>query len=165
MSDTVYATVAGFIQFDPREKDFNNQKLREVIVQAAGSQKQVRVTVWPDFADVPLEKGDFIVAQGKAETRQHQGDDGITKVYNNLSASQLLRLPAAERKDTGRSSEPSSAARPIFALRYRHAATRNAPLPIAGSRSRSWRMSCGDLPSTSGCNARRTRKSVIARGV
>ena len=49
--------------------------------------------------------------------------------------------------------------------RNTHAATRNAPLPIAGSTTRSSRISSAVRPSTSGVSVRRTRNSVSACGV
>lgn len=103
-----YATVAGFIQFDVNERDVNGQEVRDVTVRAIGTQKLVKVTVWSDFSDVPLAKGDFIVADGKFSTNEGQAKDGTPITYLNLSASNLLRLEPAERAEREVVNRPSS---------------------------------------------------------
>ena len=89
-----YATVVGFIQFDPNERDANGQEVRDVVVQAVGSGgKNVRLTVWPEHGDTPLAKGDFVAAQGKFSAANVNG-----KEYLNLSVNDLVVVaPAAKR--------------------------------------------------------------------
>src|SRR3954469_231913 len=62
LSDTTYASVAGFIQFDPVTRDANGKEVTDVTVKAIGSQKLVKVTIWPDFdfEGEEVTKGDFI---------------------------------------------------------------------------------------------------------
>lgn len=100
MSDT-YAVVTGFIQDfgNPdkaiTERDVNGKAVREFTVRAAGSQKNVRITVWPEFKDLELAAGDFIVAEGKFTSNLGQAADGSPREYLNLSASRIFRAPGA----------------------------------------------------------------------
>lgn len=107
MSDvTDYAVAAGFIQFDPKEKEINGKQVRELAIRAVGTQKRVYVTVWPQHAGVSLEKGMFVVAEGKFQKRT--GNEG--QVYNNLSASSLVvlqQVEAAERETVNTETAPA----------------------------------------------------------
>lgn len=100
MADT-YAVVAGFIQDfgDPAkavtERDANGKAVREVTVRALGTQKNVRITVWPEYKDVAISAGDFVVAEGKFTTNLGQAKDGSPREYLNLSANRLIVMPAA----------------------------------------------------------------------
>lgn len=83
-----YAVVAGVVQqFGDdddavKEKEVAGKDVREVVVRAVGTQKLVRVTVWPDeHEDVPLGKGFYIVAEGKFTQNESNGT-----TYYNLSA-------------------------------------------------------------------------------
>jgi hypothetical protein len=117
LADT-YAVVAGFIQDfgNPdkavTERDVNGKQVRDVTVRALGSQKNVRITVWPELKDVEISAGDFIVAEGKFTTNLGQAADGSPREYLNLSASRLVRLPGAvaaprEVVTSGASSKPT----------------------------------------------------------
>lgn len=94
-----YKAFAGFIQFDPNERETpSKQTLRDVVIQPIGYGSKeipsVRVTVWPEHAGVNLSKGDFIAVQGKFTTANVKG-----KTYFNLSASQLAVLAAGEKAE------------------------------------------------------------------
>lgn len=90
-----YRTVAGFIQFDPDEAEASGQTIRRVLVQAIGSEGvNIRVTVWPEYDAVPLNRGDFIIAQGKFEKTTVKGN-----TYLNLSARSLIRLSGTDNSD------------------------------------------------------------------
>lgn len=93
---TVYNTVAGFVQFDPTErKTKTGTDVRDVVVQAIGSGgKNVKITIWPEFSHVALEKGTFLVANGKYT---EDVVDGTT--YRNLSASVLYTGTAQVKKE------------------------------------------------------------------
>lgn len=92
-----YATVVGFIQFDPNERDANGQTVRDVVVQAVGSGgKNVRLTVWPEHGGTPLAKGDFVAAQGKFSQANVNG-----KEYLNLSVNDLVVIPGAPKRERG----------------------------------------------------------------
>jgi len=100
LADT-YAVVSGFVQDfgNPdtavTERDANGKAVREVTVRAVGTQKNVRITIWPEFKDTELAAGDFIVAEGKFTSNLGQAKDGSPREYLNLSASRLFRAPAA----------------------------------------------------------------------
>lgn len=111
MADTTYASVAGFIQFDPVEREVNGKSVTDITVKAIGSQKLVKITVWPDFEELSLKKGFFVAADGKFESRMGQKQDGSPVEYLNLSAKDLfVGQPAAksERQVISSSSSSSS---------------------------------------------------------
>lgn len=84
----VYNTIAGFVQFDPNERDVNGQSVRDIVVQSVGSGgKNVRITLWPEFGNTSVKKGDFVAAQGKFTEANVSG-----KTYYNLSAGDLVVL-------------------------------------------------------------------------
>lgn len=89
-----YKTLAGFIQFDPNERETTSgQKLRDVVIQPIGQGTEipsVRVTVWSEYDETELSKGDFIAVQGKFTTATVKG-----KTYFNLSASDLAVISSA----------------------------------------------------------------------
>lgn len=93
---TQYNTVAGIVQFEPTErKTPNGSEVRDVVVQAIGSGgKNVKVTIWPEYSSVELDKGTFVVANGKYTEDVVNGT-----TYRNLSANVLLTLPTHEKED------------------------------------------------------------------
>lgn len=105
MSEKQYATASGHIQFDPATRDLNGKTLRDIVIRAAGSQKNVRITVWPDHADVALAKGDWVSADGAFEVREHDG-----KTFNNLSAYFLTVVPQVPRSGAPAASSTTPAA-------------------------------------------------------
>lgn len=85
MADAIYRTVSGFVQFDPTERDANGQEVRDVLIQQTGSEgANIRVTIWPEFKDVVINKGDWLAANGKFTVNEVKG-----KKYLNLSANAL----------------------------------------------------------------------------
>lgn len=91
----VYNTVAGFIQFDVVERKAGDNDVRDVLIQAIGSGgKNVKITLWPENAGIEVEKGDFIVAQGKFSQESVNG-----KEYLGLSANKVLVFPVAAPKE------------------------------------------------------------------
>lgn len=90
MSD--YITVAGIIQFDPRDRQAGGKDVRDVAVRAIGNNKMVNITVWPENEHIPLAKGDFIVADGKFSSTPGQNKQGEAVTYNNLSATVIHNL-------------------------------------------------------------------------
>lgn len=99
MSD--YASAAGFIQFDVKTREVNGQTVRDVAIRAVGSQKLISVTVWPEFDAVELERGDFIAVDGKFKQSLGQAPDGSPREYFNLSASALVKIAPAIKKERG----------------------------------------------------------------
>jgi hypothetical protein len=100
MSD--YMTIAGIIQFDPRDRTAGGKDIRDVAVRSIGNNKLVNITVWPENDDVPLSKGDFIVADGKFSQSMGQNKNGEQQTYYNLSANVIHNL-------TGSAPAPKSA--------------------------------------------------------
>lgn len=101
-----YITVAGIIQFDPRERTAGGKDIRDVAVRSIGNNKLVNITVWPENEDVTLNKGDFIVADGKFTQSMGQNRNGEQQTYYNLSATVIHNLtggapaPASAKKTT-----------------------------------------------------------------
>jgi hypothetical protein len=86
VAEGTYAVLVGIVQkFGDKdvvaEKEANNVTLREFTVKAAGSQKLVRVTLWPEFAHVPIEAGDSFLGEGKFTQ-----SEGKNMTFLNLSA-------------------------------------------------------------------------------
>ena len=81
-----YNTVAGLIQFDPTVREAGTQVVTDILIQSIGSGgANVKITLWPEFEKAKVEKGDFVVAQGKFEARDVNGT-----TYYNLSANTLV---------------------------------------------------------------------------
>lgn len=87
-----YVTIAGLIQFDPRTRQVKDKTVRDITVRAIGNNKLVSVTVWPDKDNIPLSKGDFVVADGKFSSSMAQNKNGEQQTYYNLSANTLIRF-------------------------------------------------------------------------
>lgn len=95
-----YAVAYGPIQkFPDRDAveiaDVNGQTVRKVTIKAVGSQKLIRVTVWPEHADVPLGQGYWVSAEGKFDISE--GKQGQT--FLSLSASNLKVDPPASKEE------------------------------------------------------------------
>ncbi len=97
-----YATAIGFVQFDVDERDVSGQTVRDVTIRTPGADgKLVRVTVWPEFSDTAIEKGDFVAVDGVFEART-VGD----KTYLNMSAKSLLVQKSASKADPEVANKP-----------------------------------------------------------
>ena len=97
MSDKQFATVAGIVQFEVETREANGKELREATIRAIGSGKMVRITLWDQFEDLEVEKGDFIVADGEAKQNTKDG-----KTYNNLNAYRVYVAKPFQPKETTR---------------------------------------------------------------
>jgi hypothetical protein len=113
---TEYAVAAGIIQFDPIEREAAGQDIRDITIKAIGSQKLIKVTLWPEFEGTDVKKGDFVVADGKFTTSLGQAKDGSQREYLNLSASQLVVVPAAEKaaREVVGGAKAASGSGPLF---------------------------------------------------
>jgi hypothetical protein len=98
LPNSSYAVVAGFVQCEPETREVNGEPVRDIRLRAVGSQKIVRVTVWDKHAGVPLEKGDFIVAEGPWRSWTGQGRNGTPRTYYEVDASTLVRIQASQPK-------------------------------------------------------------------
>lgn len=109
MSETQYASLVGFIQFDPEKKTVNGQDILNFSVRAVGFQGQplVQVTLWSEWAGEfdGFSKGDFVAIDGKYSL-------GSGK-YHNVSAYKVFRngelLVSAERESAPSAGGPSPA--------------------------------------------------------
>lgn len=100
MSETVYLTAVGFVQkFGDKPavatREVSGQTVRDVTIKAAGSQKLVKVTLWPEHAGVSVDENTVLFVDGKY-TRS-QGQDG--REYHNLSASKVAVLAVAQKAE------------------------------------------------------------------
>ena len=101
MSDVVYASAVGFIQFDPQEREVNGQTVRDITIKTPGEAgKLIRITVWPEWA-VDLNKGDFVAVDGKLTVGAYKGRDGEERQSIQLSTSSLVVVPGAKRAERG----------------------------------------------------------------
>jgi hypothetical protein len=81
--------ISGFIQFDPQEREAAGKPVRDISIRLSNTvDKKIRVTLWPDFKDVPIKKGDFVAVEGRYTEVTKDVEDGPV-TYKNLSA-QLL---------------------------------------------------------------------------
>lgn len=103
MSEKQYASLAGFIAFDPETKDnVNGQTILNFSVRAIGftGQPLVQVTLWGQWAEYfdAFEKGDFVAIDGGYRQNISNGN-----VYHNVSAGKVFHngtlLVPADRED------------------------------------------------------------------
>jgi hypothetical protein len=87
-----YVTVAGIVQFDPRTRQAGGKEVRDVVIRAIGSNKNFSVTIWPEKSGIPVNKGDFLVCDGKYSQSVGQNKDGEQVTYHNLSATTIVRV-------------------------------------------------------------------------
>lgn len=90
MSD--YITVAGLVQFDPRTRQAGDKTVRDVVIRAIGSNKNFSITLWPNHESVDVNRGDFLVVDGKHTQSVRQNKEGEQVTYNNMSATRLFRF-------------------------------------------------------------------------
>ena len=87
-----YVTIAGIVQFDPRTRQAGGKEVRDVVIRAIGSNKNFSVTIWPEKANIPVSKGDFLVCDGKYSSSVGQNKEGKEVTYHNLSATTIVRV-------------------------------------------------------------------------
>jgi hypothetical protein len=81
-----YITVAGIVQFDPRTRTAAGKEVRDVAIRSVANNKMISITLWPEMQSTSVNKGDFIVADGKYSQSMGQNKDGEQTTYHNLSA-------------------------------------------------------------------------------
>ena len=106
-----YITVAGLVQFDPRTRTAGDKQVRDVVIRAIGSNKNFSITMWPEKSHITINKGDFIVCDGKHSQSVGQNKEGEQVTYNNLSATTVVRF-AGEADATGAAPSAPKAATP-----------------------------------------------------
>jgi hypothetical protein len=103
-----YITIAGIVQFDPRTRQAGDKQVRDVVIRAIGSNKNFSVTLWPEKANIPISKGDFLVCDGKHSQSVGQNKAGEQVTYNNLSATTVIRI-AGDSTQAAATATPSAA--------------------------------------------------------
>lgn len=95
-----YITIAGIVQFDPRTRKAGDKDVRDVLIRAIGDNKNYSITIWPEKANIPINKGDFLVADGKYSSSVGQNKNGEQVTYHNLSANTIFRLGGSDDMPT-----------------------------------------------------------------
>lgn len=90
-----YITVAGIVQFDPRNRTAGGKDVRDVAIRSIANHKMIGITLWPENEHIPVKKGDFVVADGKFSQSQGQNKNGEQQTYYNLSAITFHNLTGA----------------------------------------------------------------------
>lgn len=84
-----YIGVSGFVQFDVKEREVGERTVRDVVVRQTGSTgTNINATLWPDFKDVEVEKGDFVAMEGKYSKTTKDTENG-PRTYHNLSVQRI----------------------------------------------------------------------------
>lgn len=99
MSEKTYRTVAGFVQFDPKEAEAAGKQVRNIVIREVGFAEQsvrVYVTVWPSHADFEIKRGDFLAVEGSYSRGSGRDKDDNKVTYHNLSASKIAKLGEAD---------------------------------------------------------------------
>lgn len=117
MSDAKYIGIAGFIQFDVKEREVGERKVRDIVVRPVNSMtgQNFYVTLWPDFKDVQLAKGEFVAIEGKYSKVEKDTEDG-PRTYHNLSCQRIMvrgELVEAPKPDTVNSSSSDDGDEPF----------------------------------------------------
>lgn len=88
--DAIYGSVAGFIQFEIDEREYNDGIIRDATIRSLSTGDLFRISFFPDFEDVALERGDFIAVDGKVQEREWEDDEGNTRTSVSMTAKRLF---------------------------------------------------------------------------
>ena len=95
-----YRTIAGVVQFEPKEGEAAGQDVRNIVVKQVGFGQQavnVYATLWPKHEDFAVERGDFVVLEGSYTSRDGQNQTtGEAVTYHNVSIMRILNLGALD---------------------------------------------------------------------
>lgn len=112
MSDQkkTYMVVGGYIQKFPDKpavatREVNDQEVRDFTVRALGSQKLIRVTLWPEFGHAEVSEGDLIHSEGALNVSENNG-----RTYYSINARWLN--VNGERIDANRDDSPQRSSKP-----------------------------------------------------
>jgi len=94
-SEKIYGSAAGFIQFDIDEREYNDGIIRDATIRSLASGDLLRISFFPDFEDIPLERGDFIAVDGSIVERTVEFEDEDTgevveRTFVNFTAKRLF---------------------------------------------------------------------------
>ena len=112
-SEKIYGSAAGFIQFDIDEREYNDGIIRDATIRSLASGDLLRISFFPDFEDIPLERGDFIAVDGSIVEREVEYEDEdsgetVSRTFVNFTAKRLfvgetfaVAAPKDEKKAAG----------------------------------------------------------------
>ena len=89
-----YATVHGFVQFEPNEREYDGGQLRDISIKPSNGDpnKLIRVTLWPEWSHVPVEQGDLVAADGVFTRDTYTANDGTKKTSLQISAKKYVNV-------------------------------------------------------------------------
>lgn len=116
MSEKIYQTFEGFLQFDePTIKTYEGTPIKEFMIRASNVQSQpyVRISLWGDLADLDVGLGDFVMADGSyTRNSSKQGD----KVFHNLRASKVAVVKGVVEQRSVRVQVPPTTGTPTVSF-------------------------------------------------
>lgn len=88
-NDSMWRCFSGFVQWDPKDGNVNGKDVRWVTIKALGlAGTEIRLTLWPEFSKVDVNKGDYVAVEGTYEQRDSGGN-----TYHNLSVKRICVSP------------------------------------------------------------------------
>ena len=103
-----YTTIGGIVQFEPRTRQAGDKQVRDVVIRDMSTKKNFSVTLWPEKANVPINKGDFLVVDGKYSSSVGQNKSGEQVTYHNISATAVVRVPGDADAAAASAATPSA---------------------------------------------------------
>jgi hypothetical protein len=102
MSD--YKSFTGIVAFDITEREVTGKTVRNVPMKLTNSANDtiISVTLWPGLDSVEVNRGDFIVVEGKYKSAESNG-----KMYHNLSANSIAVFPMVKSEDDRGNGSPT----------------------------------------------------------
>lgn len=96
----IYKVVAGRVQFDPKPGQAGGKQIRKIALKVVGGDSTlVNVTLWPEYADLEINRGDFVMIDGKFSTRVGLNQQGEETTFYDLTISDIAVIPAAPKKE------------------------------------------------------------------
>jgi hypothetical protein len=96
----VYGPIQGFVAFDPEERELPSEAIiRTFSVNSFETGELVRCTLWPEYADLGVRKGDLVIGEGKI-TRRDGEKNGSKVTYTNISLNRVVVIPGFEPAET-----------------------------------------------------------------
>lgn len=103
-----YLYADGFIQkFGEKpavtEREANGQTVRDCTIKIAGD-KLIRLTIWPEFAEVKLGPGYLVFCEGAYSA------SGDNNQFHNISVTNIVTVPGAKRTEREVVNQPEASA-------------------------------------------------------
>lgn len=88
----VYGPIQGFVAFDVEGKTLpSGVDIRSFKVNSFETGELIGCTLWPEFAELDVQKGDLVIGEGKITTNDSGG-----KTYTNISLNRVVVIPGFE---------------------------------------------------------------------